>query len=134
MLTTSDVARAADVNPETLRYYERRGLLPEPPRSAAGYRRYDAEAVRRLRFIKRAQELGFTLVEIGELLALRADPRADRAAVKAHALAKLADVEARLRDLARMRETLAHLADACDGHGSLDACPILNALDADDHA
>ncbi|WP_022834391.1 MerR family transcriptional regulator [Salisaeta longa] len=128
-LTTGDVAAQADVNVQTVRYYERRGLLPEPPRSAGGFRQYDASYVTRIRFIKRAQELGFTLEEIQELLALRATPTADRADVRAAAEAKRHEVQAKIRDLQRIAETLDHLITACKGHGSTDDCPILHALE-----
>lgn len=131
-MTRGALAAAADVGPETVRFYEQRGLLPEPPRTAGGYRRYDASYVDRLRFIKRAQELGFTLDEVQTLLALRVAADADAGTVRAQARAKLADVEAKLRDLERIRAALAHLVDACSGHGPTSDCPILDALEGDD--
>ncbi len=128
-LTTGEVAERAAVNQQTVRYYERRGLIPEPPRTAAGYRQFTGEHVARIRFIKRGQELGFTLEEINELLTLRADPQADRAAVKRQTVDKMAEIEAKIRDLERMKNTLAELAAACDGEGSTSGCPILHALE-----
>src|SRR5881296_3201270 len=95
-LRTADVAKQGGVNLETVRYYERRGLLPKPPRTLAGYRTFDAGAVRRLRFIKQAQALGFSLKEIKALLALRLDPRASCADVRRRAEAKIADIDGKL--------------------------------------
>src|SRR5215467_5078830 len=97
--TIGELAKSAGVNVETVRYYERRGLLPKPPRGASGYRLFPPEALRRLQFIRRAQELGFSLDEICELLALRMSPKARCAAVKARAEAKIADIESRISTL-----------------------------------
>ncbi len=127
-MTRGEVAEAADVTPETVRYYEQRGLIPKPPRSDGGYRQYGPDFVERLRFVKRAQELGFTLNEIGELLDLRVDPETDCGDVRARAKSKLADVEAKLRDLERIRAALAGLTRACHGSGPTSACPILDAM------
>ena len=128
-LTTSEVAEQADVNVQTVRYYERRGLIPEPPRTSAGYRQYSPDHVARIRFIKRAQELGFTLEEANDLLQLRATPDADRADVRSVAQDKIDEVEAKIRDLQRIRDTLGKLVAACEGHGSTSECPILDALE-----
>jgi Hg(II)-responsive transcriptional regulator len=128
-LTTGETAERAGVNVQTVRYYERRGLLPEPPRTSGGFRQYEPEHVDRIRFIKRAQELGFTLDEAGELLDLRATPEADRADVRAVAQEKQEEIRHKIRDLQRMQSTLDDLIAACEGHGSTDACPILNALE-----
>jgi len=117
------------VNLETIRYYERRGLLPKPPRTPAGYRTFDAAALRRLRFIKQAQALGFSLKEIKELLALRVDPRTSCADVRRRAEAKIADVEAKLRVLRTMKRALVQLTAACAGRGPVSACPILETLE-----
>jgi Hg(II)-responsive transcriptional regulator len=127
-LTTSALADQAGVNLQTIRYYERRGLLPAPPRTNGGYRQFGPDAVARIRFIRRAQELGFSLDEVEDLLALRADAAADRAEVRRATEAKIADIEAKIRDLERMRSILRHLADACHGHGTTSECPILDAL------
>lgn len=127
-LTIGQVARLADTGVETIRFYEREGLLDQPARRPSGYREYPADVVARLRFIRRAKELGFTLKEIRELLALRHDPDADTAEVKRRAEAKIADIDARIRDLQRARQALVRLAEACPGHGPLLDCPIIEAL------
>jgi MerR family mercuric resistance operon transcriptional regulator len=128
-LTTGEVADQANVNVQTVRYYERRGLIPEPPRSSGGFRQYSPDHVSRIRFIKRAQELGFTLEEANELLQLRVTPDADRADVRAVAQEKIEEVEEKIRDLRRIRDTLGHLVEACEGHGSTSECPILHAME-----
>src|SRR6266849_6356183 len=98
-LTISRLARQGGVNLETIRYYEREGLLPKPPRTPAGYRMFPRETARRLRFIKRAQELGFSLKEVRELLSLRMKPGAKRADMRARAERKIADIEEKIRTL-----------------------------------
>jgi MerR family mercuric resistance operon transcriptional regulator len=114
---------------ETVRYYEQRGLLKQP-RKSGGWRRYDDEALRVLRFVKRAQELGFSLDEVHELLSLRASKSTRTCArVRSAAETKLADVEAKIRDLEAIRRTLRELATTCPNEGTADACPILGALD-----
>ena len=128
-LRTGDLARQGGVHLETVRYYERRGLLPKPPRTSAGYRAFDVEAVRRLRFIKDAQALGFSLKEIKALLALRLDPRASCAEVRRRAEAKIADIDAKLRALRAMKRALVRLTAACAGRGPVSACPILESLE-----
>lgn len=128
-LTIGQVARRAGIGIETIRFYEREGLLERPVRTEAGYRQFAEEAVARLRSIKRAKELGFTLREIAGLLALRADPDASRADVRQRAVDKVADIEAKIRDLRRMKEALLKLTAACDGQGPAAGCPILEALD-----
>ena len=128
-LTIGQVARRAGVGVETVRFYERQGLLEEPDRKASGYRQYGGEAVSVLRFIRRAKELGFTLKEIKALLALRLDGSARQSDVRKQAGAKIADIEAKVRDLQRMRDALLRLLDACHGDGPTKGCPILGALD-----
>jgi MerR family mercuric resistance operon transcriptional regulator len=128
-MTIGQVARRAGVGVETVRFYERQGLLAEPARRASGYRQYDEGAVARLRFIKRAKELGFTLKEIAELLALRLDPDTTCVEIRARAQAKLGDIEARIRDLEKIRQALLGLTASCPGSGPTSACPILEALD-----
>ena len=130
-LTIGEVAKAARVGVETLRFYEREGLIVEPPRRRSGYRQYPPETVRRVRFIRRAKELGFTLKEIGELLGLRVDPRTTSAEVRALARAKIESIEARIADLERIHEVLTRLARACRGKGPTSECPILDLLDDD---
>jgi DNA-binding transcriptional MerR regulator len=129
-MMTSEVAERAGVNLQTVHYYERRELIPEPPRTAAGYRQYDPGHVARIRFIKRAQEVGFTLGEVKELLVLGAAPEASKGEVKRHAEAKLADIEAKIENLSRMHRTLQGLIAACSGEGPTDDCPILGAFEA----
>jgi Hg(II)-responsive transcriptional regulator len=128
-LTIGQVARNADVGVETVRFYQREGLLQQPDRRASGYRQYDQGVVARLKFIRRAKELGFTLKEIRDLLSLRLDPSASRADVKLRAEAKIADVDKRIRSLRRMRKSLAKLTAMCSGHGTTTECPILEAMD-----
>lgn len=128
-LTISRLAQLGGVNPETIRYYERQGLLPAPPRTAAGYRVFPKEAARRLRFIKRAQELGFSLNEISELLELRIKPGAKRAEMRTRAEAKIGDIEQKIRTLQAMKKTLRQLTERCEGCGPLSECPILESLD-----
>ncbi len=123
------VASAASVNIQTLRYYERRGLLLEPERTPAGHREYPEDAVRRVRFIKRAQELGFTLNEIEELLRLRDDRSASCREVRAAARSKMEDVDRKIASLRAMRRALAILERSCTSDGSTRECPILEALD-----
>lgn len=120
------VAKRAGVGIDTVRYYERAGLIAPPARLASGYRRYGEVDVARLRFIKRAQALGFTLKEVRDLLALSAQRDVSR--VKRSAQAKLEDVEDKLQALTRIRDGLQTLISACPGHGRASACPILKAL------
>jgi len=130
-LTIGRLAKEAGLGIETVRFYERQGLIEPPPRTDSNYRMYPEEEITRLKFIKRAKNLGFTLNEIKDLLALRHDPQATKADVKNRTLVKIEDVTGKIRDLTRIKEALEHLYNACDGHGSLAECPILEALDAD---
>ena len=125
-LGIGQLAKRGGVGIDTVRYYERNGLLEPRGRLASGYRRYGELEVARLRFIRRAQALGFTLKEVKELLALSAQRDVGR--VKRSAQAKLLDVETRIADLVRVRDGLAMLIDACPGHGRAADCPILRAL------
>lgn len=127
-LSIGHLAREAGVNLETVRYYERRGLLQRPPRSASGYRLFPEETVRRLRFIRRAQELGFSLGEIQELLSLRVSRRTTSADIRARAEAKIADIEAKVKSLESMKKTLRKLTRVCDGCVPVSKCPILESL------
>lgn len=129
-LTTSELARQGGVNLESIRFYEREGLLPKPPRTASGYRIFTPDDVRRVRFIKRAQELGFSLREIKELLALRFEPDTSCADVRERAERKLSDIDQKIQDLQRMKKALARLAAACPGRGSATECPILETLNS----
>lgn len=123
-----EVARAAGLGIDAVRFYEREGLIEEPPRQASGYRAYPGSVVSRLSFIRHAKELGFTLKEIRELLSLRVDRKANCSAVEERAQAKLTDIEQRIRSLQRMRRTLRKLVEACDGQKPTSECPILESL------
>lgn len=131
-LTIGKVARLAEVGVETIRFYEREGLIKEPPRKESGYRKYPVETVQRLRFIKRAKELGFTLKEIKELLALRIEPETTCEDIRNRAEAKIGDIEEKIRTLRRMRVALAKLTLACRGRGPTSECPVLEALDEEE--
>lgn len=126
-----ELAQRAGVAIDTVRYYERQGLLPAPERLASGYRRYASNDVARLRFVRRAKALGFTLIEIRELLDLSGRREDDMGGLKAAAIEKLADVETRLAELTKIRDGLQTLVESCPGHGALEQCPILNALAQD---
>ena len=128
MLTIGQLAKEAGVGVETIRFYEREGLLAKPRRSPSGYRQYPPEAVDRVKFLRRAQRLGFTLREAKELLALRDDPDAGRRDVREKATEKLADIDARIAELQAMRAELGRLVDACDGGGPATGCPIITAI------
>lgn len=129
-LTIGHLAREAGVGVETIRFYERRGLLPEPDRSpSSGYRRYQPGAARRLLFIRHAKQLGFTLDEIQELLELRVDPASTCADVRRRAEAKIADIERRVASLEGMRGALERLAKQCRGGGPVSDCPIIEEID-----
>ena len=121
-------AEQAGVNVQTLRYYERRGLLPQPPRRESGYREFPDDAVRVVRFIKRAQDLGFTLDEVEELLTLRNDKRRDRARVRAVAEHRIREIDQKIAELQAMKRALGHLVHCCRDGTTLE-CPIIEALD-----
>lgn len=127
-----ELAQRSGVNIDTVRYYEREGLLPLAQRLASGYRVYDDPDVKRLRFVRRAKALGFTLPEIRELLALSDHRDDDMASLKSAAIEKLASVESKLAELNRIRAGLQTLVASCPGHGALEQCPILNALAGDE--
>ena len=129
-LKIGQLAQRAAVNLQTIRYYEREGLLPEPPRLSSGYRLYTDTMVRRVRFIKRAQEIGFSLAEIRELLSLRADGQ--RNEVRAIAQAKIADIEDKMRTLKAMKTVLNRLTERCSGCGPASECPILESIDSEE--
>ncbi|GEM_PF-97733 len=123
-LTIGALARAAGVNVETIRFYERRGLLSRPPKPEGGYRRYPAEAVNQVRFIKGAQRLGFSLKEISELLSLGWHGEISCAEMRDLASRKVAEINQKLAALEVMKSTLLELAETCPGIGSLSLCPI----------
>ena len=131
-LKIGEVAERGGVNLQTIRYYEREKLLPEPPRLASGYRVYPDQTVRRVRFIKRAQEIGFTLAEIRELLAIRIDSGRDSAEVRALANAKINNIEEKIQTLHRIKEALGRITERCSGCGPASECPILESIDSDE--
>lgn len=131
-MTTGELAEGAGVNVQTVRYYERRGLLPEPPRTDAGYRQYGPSDLRRLRFIRRAQDLGFQLSEVENLLSLRVRQGESCGRVQARAEAAIARIDEQIDDLTRMRSALGRLVEACHRQQPTDECPILEALEDDD--
>ena len=130
-LTIGKLAQAVGVSTDTIRFYERCGLILSPARTAANYRLYREKDIQRLKFIKRAKALGFTLNEIKELLSLHHDPQATKEEVKLLTEEKIEDIKNRIADFQRILVTLEQLAAACDGHGPADDCPILAAMDVD---
>ena len=127
VLTIARAAREAGVNIETVRFYERRGLIERPPKGE-GYRVYSPDHVARIRFIKEAQQIGFSLAEAKELLALRADPNADCSAVQQQAVAKQQEVRRKIEQLREIDAALETLIAACPGQGALQCCSIIDAL------
>ncbi|MGH7775573.1 MAG: MerR family transcriptional regulator [Candidatus Dormibacterales bacterium] len=128
-MRTSQVAAQAGVNVQTLRYYERRGLLPEPERAISGYRSYDVQAVRTVRFVKCAQQLGFSLDEIDSLLDLAAGGPSNCDAAKTVAVEKLAQLDEKIASLVAMRDSLHQLVATCDRSRSKRQCPLLDAIE-----
>jgi MerR family mercuric resistance operon transcriptional regulator len=131
-MTIKKVAELAGIGVETVRFYEREELIPEPPRTESGYRQYTPEAVSRLKFIKRAQALGFTLPEIKELLALKVARSTKREDIRKKARKKIADIEAKIQTLQSIKQALEHITEACHGKGPLSGCPILKAFEEGD--
>lgn len=129
-LKIGEGARQTGISVEAIRYYERLGLVQEAPRSESGYRKLAPGVVRRLRFVQRAQALGFSLQGIRELLELHASPAASASEVQRLAKAKLAEVDRKLADLARIREALATVSCTCSGEGPISECSILDALES----
>ena len=128
-LIIGKAAMRAGVGVETIRFYERKGLIEQPPKPLdTGFRVYPEETVQRIRFIRQAQEIGFSLREIDELLSLRADPAADCAHVRERAAAKLEEVERKIEQLGRIRSALNELIAACPGRGALRECSIMASL------
>lgn len=131
-MTIGRIARASGTAVETIRYYEREGLMETPARSRSGYRHYPSGAIARLRFIHQAKELGFSLREIKELLSLRLNANRSCNEVKARAERKIEDVDRRIAQLKRMKNALVKLTAACAGRGSTSECPILEALESEE--
>ena len=132
-MTISKIARATDVGVETIRFYERKGLIERPVKPfAGGYRIYPDETARRIKFIRRAQEIGFSLREIEELLSLRADPTKDCSEVRHKATEKLKQVDQKIAHLESMRSALQAVIETCPGSGAIKACSILEELSSQD--
>lgn len=129
LLTRGRLASRGGVNVATIRYYEKRGLLPDASRTRAGYRLYTDDALRRLHFIRQAQLLGFSLDEIRELLSLCMQPGTTCADIRQRARHKLATVDGKIQDLQRIKRALTKLTAACQGTGSTSECPILESLE-----
>lgn len=129
VLTIGELAKQSGVGIDTIRFYERQGLVPEPDRSpSSGYRQYEPQAIQRVRFIRHAKELGFTLKEVQELLELRVDPSSTCADVRRRAQENIAGIEERIASLEHMRMALRRLASRCQGQGPVTECPILEEL------
>lgn len=127
-LMIGQLAKKANVNLETIRYYERRGLIPEPPRNKSGHRGYSLEEVQRTEFIKRCKALGFSLKEISELLSLSVEPGTTCGDVKARIETKIANVEKKIEDLRKIKKSLLSMSSKCRGKGPIGQCPILEEL------
>ncbi len=134
ILTIGKLAKRGKINIETIRYYERIGLIPKPPRTRSGYRIFTADTVNRVLFIKRAKELGFSLKEIKDLLALRIAPESTSADVRIRANAKIDDIEEKIVTLRSMKKALQRLTLACKGQGAVSDCPILESLSDEEEA
>ena len=128
-LTIGQVAKQVGVGLETIRFYERKGLIDEPPRRPSGYREYPPAAVARVKFIRRAKDLGFSLKEIAELLTLRVDQDTTCAEVRERAEEKIADIQDKIQALQQMKRALTSLTATCSGRGPTSECPILEALE-----
>ncbi len=128
-LRIGEVAKQSDVGIETIRYYERQGLLAEPDRRPSGYRQYDGTVVARLQFIRRAKELGFTLAEIKELLGLWFDVRTKCVHVRQRAAQKIVNIEDKIRSLQKMKRSLKKIISQCENRDAVDKCPLWLGLD-----
>jgi len=125
----SEIAKVTGVGVETIRFYERKGLIKQPARPAnGGFRTYPTESVSRIRFVREAQELGFSLGEINELLSLKSDPGTDCSSIRERAALKRKEVDSKIKKLKALHKTLTALIDACPGKGAVTFCSILNTL------
>lgn len=131
-LTRKQVAERSGVTTEAVRFYEKEGIIANPPRTESGYRQYPQEVVRQIQFVKRAQHLGFTLPEIKDLLSLKISEDTTPDNVRARAFLKIQEVDSRIQTLQRIKNTLLHLAKSCPGEGKIEECPILGALESDE--
>lgn len=127
-MTIGQVARQLNINVQTIRFYEREGLLPKLGRSSAGYRLFDSDVIRRIQFVKHAQEVGFSLSEISTLFSLRADPDGSCSMVREYASEKIAQLESQLANMAQMKQTLETMVARCKEGLAVADCPILDAL------
>jgi MerR family mercuric resistance operon transcriptional regulator len=127
-MTTGKLAKKAGVNVETVRYYEREKLIPEPPRNSSGYRQYSSKDLKRLKFIKSAQKLGFSLKEISELLSLKANSKSACHEVRIMAEEKITLIEDKIKDLEQMKNILVDLTDDCIKAKDSDNCPIIDII------
>ena len=130
MLSIGQVAKQAEVSVETIRFYERKGLLEEPPRKASGYRQYSNDSIRQLAFIRQAKQLGFSLMQIAELLSLQIDPTKDCGDIRGLTKDKLHEIEGKIKSLRKIKQALQSLINQCPSEGPSEECPILDALDA----
>ena len=128
-LTIGELARRAEVGVETVRFYERRGLIQRPKRPLSGYRSYPEEAILKLQFIRRSKELGFSLREIKEFLNLRVSPKVTCREVRERAEKKVADIDERIHALQNIRQALQGVISKCTGAGPVSECPILQSFD-----
>jgi len=127
--SSGQLAKKAGVHIETIRFYERRGLIPKMPRTGSGYRTFSDESVTRIQFIKGAQMVGFTLKEIQDLFSLRVDPKTSCGNIKKRAEIKISEIDSKILALKKMRKALFRLKHSCRGRGPTSECPILEALD-----
>jgi len=132
LLTIGQLGKQARLPVETIRYYEREGLIEKPQRTASGYRQYPETTVRHLQFIQHAKDVGFTLRDIAELLRLKKTPGTSCTDIKFQALAKLDDVKQKITDLERIRDSLQDMVRRCSTTADLSNCPILESLEFDD--
>ena len=130
--TIGELAKAADVGVQTIRYYERRGLIPKPPRSESGYRQYTPDTITLVKFIKRTQELGFSLNEITELISLKLEQTTDCGDIKSVAVSKISEIDSKIRTLREMKRALIKVVDICTEEGPLTDCPILEVMENKD--
>ncbi|NOX32415.1 MAG: Hg(II)-responsive transcriptional regulator [Deltaproteobacteria bacterium] len=128
-LSIGELAKKVNVNKETIRYYERKGLIPEPPRNDSGYRQYSEIEVKRIEFIKRTQSLGFSLKEIKDLLMLKVEPQTTCKDIQEIVKLKISDIDHKITDLMLIKKTLNKLAGRCTGQGPASECPILDELE-----
>lgn len=127
--TIKKLAERAGVNPETVRFYERKGIMPPPKKNASGYRYYTENDVRRLHFIQMAKKHGFTLSEIKELLELKVDPHTSCEEVQAIAEEKIQDIQLKINELTKMKNALKRLAASCHSGAPAGDCPILEEFE-----